>query len=67
MPIGPAPDRAYDPGGAGSRVLQQLPGTPWAIRAAGSSGGRTALETYAAGTLMDVMVAQSLAPQTLRL
>jgi hypothetical protein len=46
--------------------LQQLPGTPWAIRAAGGSGGRTALEMYAAGILMDVMVAQSLAPQLLR-
>lgn len=46
--------------------LLQLPGTPWAIRAAGGSGGRTALEMYAAGILMDVMVAQSLAPQILR-
>jgi hypothetical protein len=46
--------------------LQHLPGTPWSIREAGGSGGRTALEVYAAGTLMDVMVAQSLAPQILR-
>jgi hypothetical protein len=46
--------------------LQQLPGTPWAIRAASGSRGRIALEVYAAGTLMDVMVAQSLAPRLLR-
>jgi hypothetical protein len=49
-----------------TQELQQLPGTPWSIRAAGGSGGRTALEMYAAGTLMDVMVARSLAPRILR-
>jgi hypothetical protein len=42
-----------------------LPGTPWSLRLAGSSGGRPALEVYAAGSLVDVMVASSRASQLL--
>ena len=42
-----------------------LPGTPWSLRLASSSGGRPALEVYAAGSLIDVMVASSRASQLL--
>jgi hypothetical protein len=42
-----------------------LPGTPWSLRLAGGSGGRPALEVYAAGSLIDVMVASSRASQLL--
>ena len=42
-----------------------LPGTPWSLRLAGSSGGRPALEVYAAGSLIDVMVASPRASQLL--
>jgi len=43
-----------------------LAGTPWSTRAAAGSDGRAALEIYEAGLLVDVMVAQSLAPAILR-
>jgi len=43
-----------------------LPGTPWSLRVAGGSGGRPALEVYAAGSLVDVMVASSRASRLLR-
>jgi hypothetical protein len=46
--------------------LEHLPGTPWSVRPAAASGGRAALEMYDAGTLVDVMVARSLAPRILR-
>jgi hypothetical protein len=46
--------------------LEHLPGTPWSMRPAAASGGRAALEMYDAGTLVDVMVARSLAPRILR-
>ena len=42
-----------------------LPGTPWSLHLAGASGGRPALEVYAAGSLVDVMVASSRASQLL--
>jgi hypothetical protein len=45
--------------------LEHLPGTPWSMRPAAASGGRPALEMYDAGTLVDVMVARSLAPPIL--
>jgi hypothetical protein len=48
----------------GSKWLY-LPGTPWSLHLAGSSGGRPALEVYAAGSLIDVMVASSRASQLL--
>jgi hypothetical protein len=43
-----------------------LPGTPWSMRLARGSGSRPALEVYAAGSLIDVMVTTSLASQLLR-
>ena len=43
-----------------------LPGTPWSLRRARGSGERPALEVYAAGSLIDVMVASSRASQLLR-
>ncbi|MDX6396504.1 MAG: hypothetical protein QOJ73_7567 [Streptosporangiaceae bacterium] len=46
--------------------LEHLPGTPWSMRPAAASGGRAAMEMYDAGTLVDVMVARSLAPRILR-
>ncbi|HUN35607.1 MAG TPA: hypothetical protein VMU95_26715 [Trebonia sp.] len=42
-----------------------LPGTPWSLRLAGGSGGRPALEVYAAGSLVDVMVPSARASQLL--
>ena len=52
--------------GSGAPDLEHLPGTPWSVRPAAGSGGRPALEIYHAGTLVDVMVAQSLALRILR-
>jgi hypothetical protein len=43
-----------------------LPGTPWSMRLGRGSGGRIALEVYAAGSLVDVMVTSSPASQLLR-
>ena len=43
-----------------------LPGTPWSMRLGRGSGDRPALEVYAAGALIDVMVASSRASQLLR-
>ena len=43
-----------------------LPGTPWSMRLASGSGGRPALEVYAAGSLIDVTVASPRAGQLLR-
>jgi hypothetical protein len=42
-----------------------LPGTPWSLRLAGGSAGRPALEVYAAGSLIDVMVPSARASQLL--
>jgi hypothetical protein len=42
-----------------------LPGTPWSLRLAGGSGGRPALEVYAAGSLIDVVVPSRRASQLL--
>jgi len=42
-----------------------LAGTPWSLRLANGSGGRPALEVYAAGSLIDVMVPSSRASQLL--
>jgi len=42
-----------------------LPGTPWSLHLAGGSGGRPALEVYAAGSLIDVMVPSARASQFL--
>jgi hypothetical protein len=42
-----------------------LPGTPWSLRLAAGTSGRPALEVYAAGSLIDVMVASSRASQLL--
>jgi hypothetical protein len=46
--------------------LVPLPGTPWSIRPAAGPGGRPAVEIYAAGSMLDVMVAPALAPRVLR-
>jgi hypothetical protein len=46
--------------------LRRLPGTPWSIRSAAASAGRAALEIYAFDDLIDVIVAQSVAPLPLR-
>ena len=46
--------------------LQQLAGTPWSTRMAAGPAGRAALEIYRGAALIDVMVAQSLAPDLLR-
>jgi hypothetical protein len=43
-----------------------LPGTPWSVRPAAGPAGRPAAEIYAAGWLVDVMVAPALAPRVLR-
>ncbi len=43
-----------------------LPGTPWSIRPAAGPAGRPAVEIYAAGSMLDVMVAQALAARVLR-
>ena len=43
-----------------------LLGTPWSMRLACGSGGRPALEVYAAGSLLDVVVASSRASRLLR-
>jgi hypothetical protein len=43
-----------------------LRGTPWSMRLASGSGGRPALELYAAGSLIDVVVESSLTSQLLR-
>jgi hypothetical protein len=43
-----------------------LPGTPWSMRLSDGSGGRSALEVHAAGSLIDVVVASSRASQLLR-
>lgn len=43
-----------------------LPGTPWSMRLACGSADRPALEIYAAGSLIDVVVASSLASRLLR-
>jgi hypothetical protein len=43
-----------------------LPATPWSMRLAGGSGGRSALEVHAAGSLIDVVVACSRASHLLR-
>ena len=43
-----------------------LPGTPWSVRPAAGPAGRPAAEIYAAGCLVDVMVAPALAPRVLR-
>lgn len=42
-----------------------LLGTPWSLRIARGSGGRLALEVYAGGSLIDVMVASSRASRLL--
>lgn len=47
-------------------VLRPLAGTPWSTRAAVGSAGRTALELYRGESLIDVMVANSFAPDVLR-
>jgi hypothetical protein len=47
-----------------------LPGTPWSVRPAAGPAGRQAVEIYAAGSMLDVMVAprapRVLAPRVLR-
>ena len=43
-----------------------LPGTPWSIRPAAGPAGRPAVEIYAAGSMLDVMVAPALAARILR-
>jgi hypothetical protein len=43
-----------------------LPGTPWSIRPAAGPAGRPAVEIYAAGSMLDVMVAPALAARVLR-
>jgi hypothetical protein len=57
--------RASTPAGRG-QDFQHLPGMPWSLRPATGSSGRAALEIYHAGSLLDVMVAPSLAPAILR-
>jgi hypothetical protein len=42
-----------------------LPGTPWSVRPAAGPAGRTAVEIYAAASLLDVMVAPTRAPRVL--
>jgi hypothetical protein len=63
----------YSPGTTGSTSSLRangsqwlyLPGTPWSLRLAGGSGGRPALEVYAAGSLIDVVVPSARASQLL--
>ena len=66
-PTGPAPGGAE--GTEGTEGLARhlhLAGTPWLLRTAISTDGRCALEVYAAGSLIDVMVAHSLGSRLLR-
>ena len=42
------------------------PGTPWSVRPAAGPAGRPAVEIYAAGSMLDVMVAPALVPRVLR-
>ena len=42
-----------------------LPGTPWSIRPAAGPAGRPAVEIYATGSMLDVMVAPGLARRDL--
>lgn len=57
LTVMPAP--AEGPGGARREPLP-LPGTPWSLRTAGGRGSRPSLEVYAAGVLLDVVVASPL-------
>ena len=43
-----------------------LSGTPWSFRPAAGPAGRPAVEIYAAGSMLDVMVAPALAARVLR-
>jgi hypothetical protein len=54
-PVAASPDE--DPG---------LPGPPWRIRPAAGPAGRPAIEIYAAGCIVDVLVAPALAARVLR-
>lgn len=45
---------------------RQIAGTPWSTRSAAGPSGRAALEIYSEATIIDVMVAHSLAPVLLR-
>jgi hypothetical protein len=55
------PETACHPGD-----LWQLPGTPWSLRTAGAAGSHPAVEVYAGGTLLDVVVATPLSATVLR-
>jgi hypothetical protein len=58
--------RVADPVPVNGSGWLYLPGTPWSMRLGGGSGGRSALEVYAAGSLIDVMVGSSRASRLLR-
>jgi hypothetical protein len=58
--------RVADPPPVNGSGWLYLPGTPWSMRLGRGSGGRPALEVYAAGSLIDVMVGSSRASRLLR-
>ena len=53
-------------GTGGWRGLLLPPGSPWSVRVGRGTGGRPALEVYAAGSLVDVVVAPSRGCQLVR-
>jgi hypothetical protein len=63
----PLPTWAATPAATGGwRELLLAPGSPWLVRVARGTDGRPALEVYAAGSLIDVVVAPSLGCRLLR-
>ena len=62
---GPGGHPGGHPGG-GQREPLPLPGTPWSLRTTDGQGARPALEVYAAGVLLDVVVATPLSAGILR-
>jgi hypothetical protein len=65
---GPLPGNVpvADPAPVNGSGWLYLPGTPWSMRLGCGPGSRPALEIYAAGSLIDVMVPCSRASQLLR-
>ena len=65
--VAPLMARAACPSGTGSwRGLLLPPGSPWSVRVGRGMGGRPALEVYAAGSLVNVVVAPSRGCQLVR-
>jgi hypothetical protein len=48
--------------GCGEQDRRELPAAPWSVRVSRASAARPAMEVYAAGTLLGVVVATPLSP-----